>query len=313
MLQRYTQYGWSKKAICHKWGISVQMFYSLAQKRPGSMSDRKIQPNTIREEEKRKVIDYALQHTELNHREMAYRMIDEDVAYMSPSSAYRILRENNLICHRKHRERHGAWNPHATLSGPDEVWQTDLMSINYHHRDYYSLTYFDVYSRFAIYQELCLTMTGDSIREATRRAFEATGKKPAAIQSDNGSCYISSEYRSFLFKSEIEHRRIHPHCPNENAEIERYHRTVRELVNPQDADDYSTLNELIKERIHYYNYERYHSAIGFITPYEMYTGQAEKIFESRKQKLERAKQKRIRLNFEQFETENEPVKIKEAA
>lgn len=99
----------------------------------------------------------------------------------------------------------------------------------------------------------------------------------------------------------------------QNAEIERYHRTVRELVDPQDAYDYSTLNEIIKEQIHYYNHERYHSAIGFITPYEMYTGQAEKIFESRKQKLERAKQKRIRLNIEQFEIESEPVNIKEAA
>ena len=289
------------------------MFYPVVLKRPKSANNRRVQPNAIRAEEKQKVIDYALKHTELNHREMAYRMIDEDAAYMSPSSVYRILRENNLICHRKHKERSDSWNPHTKLTGPDEVWQTDLMNINYHHRDYYSLTYIDVYSRFAVYQELCLTMTGDSIRGATRCAFETTGTKPGAIQSDNGSCYISSEYRSFLSKSEIEHRRIHPHCPNENAEIERYHRTFRELVDPREADDFNKLNELVKERIHYYNYVKYHSAIGFIPPYVMYTGQAEKILNSRKQKLERAKQHRIRLNLEQLEIENEPVKIRKAA
>jgi putative transposase len=313
MLERYVQYGWSKKAICRKWGISVQTFYTLGMKRANSKKSHRIRFNQIRDSEKDRVIAYALEHTELNHREMAYRMIDEDVAFMSSSSVYRILRENNLIHTRKRREIMNTWNPHAMLSGPDEVWQTDLMSIQYGHRDYYLLTYIDVYSRFVIYQELCIIMTGDSIREATKRVFERTGKKPEVIQSDNGSCYISSEYRGFMLKMNIRHHRIHPHCPNENAEIERYHRTLRELIEPQDATDYDALQELIKEQVHYYNYVKYHSAIGYITPYAKYTGQAEKIIESRKQKLERAKQLRIRCNSEQFFKENEPIKTREAA
>ena len=93
-------------------------------------------------------------------------------------------------------------------------------------------------------------MTGDSIKEATQQAFKKTNKKPKVVQSDNGSCYISQEYRSYLAKSEINHHRIHPHCPNENAEIERYHRTVRELLDPYEAKSFSHLPELIKEQIH---------------------------------------------------------------
>ena len=38
----------------------------------------KVQLNAITAEEKEKVTAYALFHTELNHREMAYRMMDED-------------------------------------------------------------------------------------------------------------------------------------------------------------------------------------------------------------------------------------------
>jgi len=303
MLERYSHYGWSKKEICRKWGISIKTFYSLKKIAPKPDTPRRVQLNAITSEEKGAVISYALSHTELNHREMSYRMIDEDVAFMSPSSVYRILSENNLLVQRGKREKPERWNPHERLSGPDQVWQTDLMSISYGKRDYYFLSYLDVYSRFVVYYKLLLSMTGDTIREATREALIGTNRTPGVIQSDNGSGYISSEYRNYLSKSEIEHRRIHPHCPNENAEIERYHRTVRELIDPYDAEDFEQLNKLIKEQIDYYNYRRYHSAIGFVTPWLMYSGKADQILEARKYKLEKARNKRIKENFGQYKNE----------
>lgn len=305
MLQRYTHYGWNKKSICRKWEISVQTFSSLKNYTPKPDRPRRTRLNAITKEEKQKVIDYALTHTELNHRELTFRMIDENIAFMSTSSVYRILKENKLLRRREPREFPDKWNPHERLSGPDEVWQTDLMVIKFGNRDYYSLTYFDVYSRFAVYNEVCLSMTGDSIEQASKRAVSETGVKPKVIQSDNGSCYISTEYRSFITKSEIEHRRIHPHCPNENAEIERFHRTVRELIDPSEVDSFEALNELVKERIRYYNLERYHSSIGFVTPYAKYSGKAEAILESRKRKLEKAKEQRFKSNLERIEKEKQ--------
>ncbi len=81
-------------------------------------------------------------------------------------------------------------------------------------------------------------------------------------------------------KSGIEHRKIHLLCPNENAEIERYHRTQRKLIDPTEAYDYMALIELVNERVHYYNHERYHSAIGYVTLYAMYSNKAEAVLES---------------------------------
>jgi len=314
MLERYSHYGWSKKDICRKWEISIKTFYSLKEMTAKPDTPRlsaqagRIQLNAITSEEKGAVISYALSHTELNHREMSYRMIDEDIAFMSPSSVYRILKENNLLVQRGKRNKPERWNPHERLTEPDQVWQTDLMSISYGKRDYYFLSYLDVYSRFVVYHKLLLSMTGDTIREATREALIETNRKAGVIQSDNGSGYISSEFRDYLSKSEIEHRRIHPHCPNENAEVERYHRTVRELVDPDDAENFAHLHGLFKERIDYYNYRRYHSAIGFITPWSKYNGKGDQILEARKYKLEKAKNKRIKDNFNQYKKENQKIK-----
>lgn len=172
------------------------------------------------------------------------------------------------------------------------------MNIRYHGRDFYLLTYFDVYSRYVVYQSICTSMTGDTIKETSEQALIETGKTPEIIQSDNGSCYISSEYRSFVSKNKIKHRYIHPHCPNENSEIERYHRTARELADTGSEDDFVQFEQIYKHQKEYYNNVRYHSAIGFVTPYAKYTGQADGILAERKKKLEKAKEKRFKQNIE---------------
>ena len=308
MLNRYRSYGWTKTAICRQWGISIKTFYSIDNNDTRLLpSLRRMNLNAITGQEKQAVRSYTLSHPELNHREMAYRMIDENVAFMSPSSVYRILKEYNLIGTRPKRSYLDKWDPHELVTAPDKKWQTDLMVITFQKRDYYLLSYLDVYSRFAMFHKLCFTMTGDTIGEATAEAIESTGIVPDSIQSDNGSCYISQEYRSLMNRLDVTHRLIHPHCPNENAEIERYHRTVRELVDIHEATTFADLEALIKEQIYYYNYVRYHSRIGFIAPYERYRGNPDRIFKDREKKLEKAKALRMKTNA-QMKTQKSQTK-----
>jgi putative transposase len=303
-LNRYRQYGWTKQAICQKWGISSKTFYGIRDISEKLPNPRRIPLNKITPFEREAIRSYALSHTEVFHRELAYRMLDEDVVCVSPSTVYRILKEYNLIGTRTKRKRNEIWHPHQGVTRADQVWQTDLMSLIFQKREYYLLSYLDVYSRFTVYHKLCVMMTGDSIRHASKEAIEETGIIPESIQSDNGRCYISQEYRSLMKKLEIDHRLIHPYCPQENAEIERYHRTVRELVDVHDATTFAELEELIKERIYYYNYIRYHSRIGFIPPSVKYRGNPEQIFEDRKKKLDLAKIKRMKINAQRILSKN---------
>ncbi|MCD6384382.1 hypothetical protein J7M23_01265 [Candidatus Sumerlaeota bacterium] len=48
--------------------------------------------------------------------------------------------------------------------------------------------------------------------------------------------------------------------------------------------------------IHWYNYRRPHSAIGFVTPAAKHSGRAEEIIKERQRKLERARALRSRRN-----------------
>ena len=55
-------------------------------------------------------------------------MVDEDVAFVSPSTVYRILKESNLVCPWRRRiKRKRALEERAT--SPDQWWSTDMMHV----------------------------------------------------------------------------------------------------------------------------------------------------------------------------------------
>jgi putative transposase len=305
MMDRYTDYGWSKKAICRKWNMSIKTFYSIQHTSiPVGETGRK-RLNEITSEEKEAVRKYALSHIGLRHREMSARMIDEDVAYLSKTSVYRILRKWNLIPIRTFKRLDKYWYPHQSPVKADQVWQSDVTHIRYQNRSYYLLIFLDVYSRFIVHWRLCTQMTGNTVKDSFLEAIRASGQRPI-LQTDNGSCYISHEFKTMLSQAQIEHYYIHPHCPNENAEIERVNRTIKEDLDLSSVQSFEHLNQIVKERIYNYNYVRYHSAIGFITPYTKYRGNPEKIFEERNRKLEKAKQERIKRNWLKLQSQYEP-------
>ena len=75
------------------------------------------------EEENQKVCEYALKHPAIRHRELAWRMVDEDVVCLSPSTVYRILKAQNLVLPWRRREkRNRADDEKATK--PDQRWAT---------------------------------------------------------------------------------------------------------------------------------------------------------------------------------------------
>jgi putative transposase len=301
MVNRYSAYGFAKRSLCQQLGISVQSLYSFQhQAQVKATLLKRVQFNAITDLEKQAVVAYALAHTGYRHRELAYRLIDDDIAYMSPSSVYRILTGYNLINKNIMKRQPKSWDPHQQPLGPDEIWQSDLTYLNYNNRDYYLLLFLDVYSRFIVDWRLLTQMTGFTVRDVFADALQATGEHPI-LQTDRGSCFVSQQFHSLLAKANIQHRLIHPHCPNENAEIERVNRTLKEQLDAAEAASFGDLEQLIQQQIDYYNYERYHSAIGFIPPYVRYRGDPERIFQQRDRKLEQARKNRIKINWENYQ------------
>jgi transposase InsO family protein len=106
---------------------------------------RPVQPYEALAEEKAAVLASARKHPELRHREMAWRMVDEEVAFLSRSTVYRILKEAGLVGPWKRgKKRRRAEAEKATR--PNQRWATDLMQVQVGEGTYYLVTFLDEYS-----------------------------------------------------------------------------------------------------------------------------------------------------------------------
>jgi putative transposase len=263
-----------------------------------------VQPYAALPEEKAAVKEYALRHPELRHREMAWRMVDEDVAYLGASTVYRILREAKLVSpwsRRSQRRR----EEEDKASRPNQIWATDIKYVWVGGRNYYLVCFLDEYSRYIVHHELLWGMDGQSVSVAAQAALERLSadnqgrlyEKPA-IRSDNGSCYISREFGRVLEEHELKHRRIKPHCPEENGVMERANRTIGEALEGEELTDYLAAVKVLARVIRWYNEERLHSALGFLRPVDYYRGNPEEKYAQRRRKLADARHRRLEKNLQ---------------
>ena len=98
---------------------------------------------------------------------------------------------------------------------------------------YYLATVLDDYSRYIITWELCKNMETDDAKRVVGLAVKESGiveEKRPRLLTDNGSCYISKEFKKFIEDEDLGHVQGAPYHPQTQGKIERYHRTMKNVV-----------------------------------------------------------------------------------
>jgi transposase len=293
--------------------ISKSTFYNWYNKYleqgPDGLEDKKSRSswNKIPESYRAKVIEVALDRTEDSPREIATFMTDNSGHFISESSVYRILKAANLITSPNHILIKASNEFKDKTTRINQMWQTDFTYFKVEGWGWYFLSsIMDDYSRFIIHHELCSSMKTPDVERNVETALRKTGlpkgKRPK-ILSDNGPCYISEDIKKFMKDKGITQIHGAPNHPQTQGKIERYHRSMKNVVKLHHYYSLSDLKQAIDEFIEYYNNKRYHESLNNCTPASVYNGTNHEIIKQR-QILKQKSMKKRRRNHMRNKTQN---------
>lgn len=127
-------------------------------------------------------------------------------------------------------------------------------------------------------------MTSKDAKRSVEHALQYTGLKnnnPLRLLSDNGSCYISNNLADYLETVGIHHVRGAPNHPQTQGKIERYHRSMKNVVKLEHYYSPDELRHRLQEFVDYYNNDRYHESLNNVTPADVYFGRDQLLLKKR--------------------------------
>jgi putative transposase len=137
-----------------------------------------------------------------------------------------------------------------------------------------------------------VTETLDVARAATGVDRVRVEHRPRLL-SDNGPCCVSGELREYLGRHRMRHTRGAPYHPMTQGKIERYHRSMKNVVKLENYYSPWELERAIALFVDYYNHRRYHESLGNVTPADMYEGKQVAVL-TRRERIKRETMERRR-------------------
>ena len=189
----------------------------------------------------------------------------------------RIMRDRGLLIPPGRPHPKGEGVP-FTVTGPDQLWQTDLTKFWAGPQDgwAYVTAVVDCYTREVVGHAVtrrCRTAdTLLALDAAVQCRFPGDSDVRRAglhLRRDNGSQFTSSAYVKCLLSLGITGELTHFRHPDGNAFVERFFGALKdEEIWCSDYPSFGAAKEAIDRYIDHYNTERPHSALGYRTPAE---------------------------------------------
>lgn len=299
-------YDWKRKT-----GLSIRVFLRLIGlheskfydwggrfRAPNQHNGKIPKSHWLRPDERQAILEYCSQHPDDGYRVLTYMMMDDKVVAVSPTTTYRVLSSAGLL-RPWERKKSCKGTGFDQPSAPHEHWHIDISYLNILGTFYYLCSVLDGYSRYIVHWELRETMTERDVEIILERAIAHTGRAGDRLISDNGPQFIAKDFKSYLRLKGMKHVRTSPYYPQSNGKLERAQKTVKAeairktvILSKEDAHDRLT------EFITYYNEERLHAGIGYVSPRAKMRGEEQGIWDRRDTMLKEARQNRRHSKLE---------------
>ena len=224
---------------------------------------------------RQRVVEAALAAPDQSPRELAWQLTDREDHFLSESSVYRILKAVDLIPSPAYIVLSAATTVRHPTHRPNELWQTDFTYLQVVGWGWYYLsTVLDDDSRYIMAWALRTSMQTADVTETLDLVRATTGvdrirvvHRPRLL-SDNGPGYVSAE----LERHGLGHTRGAPYHPMTQGNIERYHRSMKNVVKLEKHYSPWALERAIARFVDAYNHRHLHEALDNVTSAEVYEG-----------------------------------------
>jgi len=265
--------GWSMRKVSRYMGVSPGTISKWCRKAsllnnrysiPTESSRPHHSPNRVLETIRDAIVAERLKHKRCGaviHKTLLNRNIS-----VSLSTVNRVLDRGGFLKKRSKWKRY-----HRAIERPLAMFPGDLVQLDTIHiqpdisnRDksrVYIYTLLDVYSRWT-YAEAFETINTWNSLIFLKHAQQLASFDFKCIQTDHGQEFSTH----FTENSKIRHRHIRIRKPNDNGHLERFNRTLQDECIKYPTKDIKEINQWIRSYLSYYNNERLHMGINFLTP-----------------------------------------------
>lgn len=214
-----------------------------------------------------KIVNLAHKYNRYGYRRI-FETLKNDGVKSNHKKVYRIYTEENLAVRRKKgklRIKRMSTLILATL--PNELWTMDFVSDSLADgRKLRTLNILDIVTREVLSIEVDFSLPSKRVIRSLDRLIETRGA-PKSIRIDNGSEFTSKIFVEWAKTNNIELIYIQPGKPIQNCFIESFNGKFRdECLNENLFTSLNHAKELIEKWRVYYNTERIHSSLNYMTP-----------------------------------------------
>lgn len=163
------------------------------------------------------------------------------------------------------------------INRPNQVWSGDITYIRTAKGFMYLAAIIDWHTKAILSWKISNTMDSILATCVLRDAISVYGK-PDIFNSDQGSQYTSYEHTAVLRNHSIKISMNGKGRSIDNIQIERFFRTLKyENIYISEYQSVKELKVGISNYIHFYNFNRFHSALGYQKPMNVYQNEIKNV------------------------------------
>ena len=194
---------------------------------------------------------------------------------------YRILQEHGEVQERRRQLRHQHYQaPELLATQPNQLWSWDITKLKgpVKWTAFYLYVILDVFSRYVVGWMAALresaTLAQRLIAETCAR--QGIAQDQLTIHSDHGPAMLAKSVAMLLADLGVSKSHSRPHVSNDNPFSESQFKTLK--YHPAFPDRFGSLPDtrrFLQDFFVWYNTMHHHSALGWLTPYDVHYGLAE--------------------------------------